>query len=350
MSVMFSSPKFTPNLAKAPFDDSRADIILRSSDDVNFRVFKIILSLASPVFAQMFSTPQSASHKPADELPVVTISEDSQALDLALRHCYPTRSPELVELKDAHILLEFAHKYQVDALCPSLTRYLTSTIERDPVSVYALATKYQYKDVAIAAARSCLKLPVSRLRSGVLHCITGEEYRTLVEYHTSCGAAASAIALERKWFPLGNKLYSIVPTKLGSDSGCTSCMMRDFLSDMPPTSSGPFTFSKSAPRFLWSYLHRSALVLAHHPSAEAVTAEAFVLKHLDCAVCLTNKRADMLEFSRVFATEIIKAIEKIPLFETEVDTKAIAPSPPSALGNSDTTTVNGSASSQLGSA
>lgn len=315
MSIMFSSSNFTPNLAKAPFEDSRADIILRSSDNVNFRVFKIILSLASPVFAQKFSTPQSATHKPTDELPVVTVSEDSQALDLALRHCYPTRSPELVELKDAHILLEFAHKYQVDALCPSLTRYLTSAIERDPVSAYTLATKYQYKDVAMAAARSCLKLPVSRLRSGVLHCITGEEYRALVEYHTSCGVAASAITLERKWFPPGNKLFSTAPTKPstkpGSDSGCASCMMRDFLHDMPPTSPGHFTFSLSAPRSLWSYLHRSAVVLAHHPSAEAVMDEAFVLKGLDCAVCLTNRQADMLQFSRVFADEIIKAIEKV---------------------------------------
>ena len=61
-----------PELAEAPFDDAKADLILRSSDEVpvHFRVFKIILSLASPVFADMFSmpSPSTPSEKPHDEV------------------------------------------------------------------------------------------------------------------------------------------------------------------------------------------------------------------------------------------------------------------------------------------
>ncbi|KAI0255963.1 hypothetical protein BJV78DRAFT_1113987, partial [Lactifluus subvellereus] len=41
-----------------PFDDADADIILRSSDQVNFHVYKVILSVASPFFKDMFSLPQ----------------------------------------------------------------------------------------------------------------------------------------------------------------------------------------------------------------------------------------------------------------------------------------------------
>ena len=54
-------------LAFAPFvDDARADLILQSADKVHFRVFKIILSLASPVFADIFSMP--SSEKLCDEV------------------------------------------------------------------------------------------------------------------------------------------------------------------------------------------------------------------------------------------------------------------------------------------
>ncbi|OJT03115.1 hypothetical protein TRAPUB_6303 [Trametes pubescens] len=44
--------------ASAPFDRDDADLILRSSDNIDFHVHRIILTLASPVFAGMFTTPQ----------------------------------------------------------------------------------------------------------------------------------------------------------------------------------------------------------------------------------------------------------------------------------------------------
>ena len=53
---MFSSSNSSPTLAKAAFDDPRADVILQSSDGVYFRVFQTILSLMSPVFVDKFST------------------------------------------------------------------------------------------------------------------------------------------------------------------------------------------------------------------------------------------------------------------------------------------------------
>jgi hypothetical protein len=35
---------------------------------------------------------------------------------------------------------------------------------------------------------------------------------------------------------------------------------------------------RAAPRCLWNYLHRSALVLAHHPSVEEITSDVFVTR------------------------------------------------------------------------
>jgi hypothetical protein len=117
---MSSSSRYQAGLAKAPFDDSRADLIVWSSDIVNFRVFKGIFSHISLGFADKFNTAQPASRglNSSDELPIITVSKDSEELDLALRHCYPARSSEL---EDPHVLLKFGQKYRVDALEPSLT-------------------------------------------------------------------------------------------------------------------------------------------------------------------------------------------------------------------------------------
>ena len=90
-----SKPKVSSSpekLAEAPFDNALTDLVLQSSDKVNFHVFKNILSLASPIFTDMFDIPSPPSEKPHDEVHVVPLSEHSTALEVALRHIYPVRT------------------------------------------------------------------------------------------------------------------------------------------------------------------------------------------------------------------------------------------------------------------
>ncbi|KAI0272634.1 hypothetical protein BC834DRAFT_1000475 [Gloeopeniophorella convolvens] len=198
---MTTPPEPTATLAKPPFDDLRTDLILRANDGVEFHVFKNILSLCSTVFADMFDIAQSESQESSHDVPVVNLSEDSKALDYALRQCYPIQSPEVIELSDARNLLEFTRKYQINMLENTITHCLSGSIAREPVGVYAIAVTYGYKDLAVKAMQSSLKLPVSDLHSPELRFITAEQYQALLRYHIACGKAASAVSLERKWFP-----------------------------------------------------------------------------------------------------------------------------------------------------
>ena len=50
--------------APAPFDDHAADLILRSSDDVDFRVHRLVLILASSTLQSLFTIPQPTSAAP----------------------------------------------------------------------------------------------------------------------------------------------------------------------------------------------------------------------------------------------------------------------------------------------
>ena len=302
---MSQSPKsLPPKLANAPFDDRRADLVLRSSDGVNFFVFKLILSLASSVFADMFTLPSPAvSQNSSDEPPVVQLPEDAETLDMALRYCYPVPSPKVVTLRDARILLEFARKYQVDVIkdSDSLARFLTDTVERNPAGIYALASAYEYQDVAVKALRSSLMVPIYLLRSPELLYSTTMQYEALIHYHISCGRVASAVSTRRNWIP--GKLTTT--SHEGNDFGCSVCVMPD------SAQSRPCPVTRYGPQYLWNYLHRSALVLAHHPNADAVTEETFVLKDMKCDDCITKKRLEMLECSHAFAAEIRRVIKQV---------------------------------------
>jgi len=314
------------SLANPPFNDPRADVILQSSDGVHFRVFKIILSFASPIFSDMFSIPLPASRNPDsdDDVPVVTVSENAEALDLSLRHIYPLQTPDTVPLRDAGLLAEFAHKYQVDALEKSVKRYLVDSIEQDPVGVYAIAVAYGYKGVGKSAAQSCLNLPFSRLESQFARCATAEDFAALLRYHVACGEAASTVASERTWFSsLGQ---SITFMSVGTKAGCGACTAEDFMDLTSNTYSEPMSHNyyprsvdeaspdrRYGPLCLWSYLHRSALVLARHPAAEAVAADDFILKAIHCASCPPDYRRQMLELGGVFGKEIKKAVELVSM-------------------------------------
>jgi hypothetical protein len=279
----------------------------------------------------MLNIPSPASQSSRDEVQVVTLSEDSETLDLSLRHIYPLRSPEVTELPQMRMLAEFAHKYQVDALEQDVSHHLTDAIDRDPIGVYVIAITYGYKSVGEKAFRLSLKYPFSRLRSPHLQCAPAQPYGELLMYHAACGEAASAVASERSWFSslagYAGKIICTHPGPLRADL-CHSCTTEDPFSHQPhnpsrcvPGSgfSGRCLISRSGlplatrrgPRGLWNYLHRSAVVLAHHPIADAVTATDFVFKEFNCTSCPSNMRQGMLEFSRAFGIEIETAVGKV---------------------------------------
>ena len=386
--------------AEAPFDDPQADLILQSSDGVHFRVFKLILSFASPVIVDMLSIPSPLSQKPHDEDQVAHLTEHSTALDVVLRHIYPVRLPNGDTLLYANILAEFARKYKVESLDRFITGYLTDSVERDPVGVYAIAVSYGHNDIGAIAARSCLNLPFSGLESPYLRCITAEHLSELHRYHVACGKAASAVAAsDRTWFlsfdqkvalrrdVLGIACQScsvpdvldltstlrhgpnynseggwLLPTKkesgrtrsgagantaavtntgaaadpvavaaadtgaiadtgTGTDMGTGTTTGKGKSTSMNTIRSGSSAATASAstwtgrtsPRCMWNYLHRSALVLAHHPSAEAVTTEAFVLRSNGCNSCTQHMRGHVLELSVALGGEIKRAVERVSL-------------------------------------
>jgi hypothetical protein len=71
------------------FDESDTNLIIRSSDLVDFRVHKSVLAMASPFFKDLLSLPQPSDSESVDGLPVIQFSEGSELLNTLVSMLYP---------------------------------------------------------------------------------------------------------------------------------------------------------------------------------------------------------------------------------------------------------------------
>jgi hypothetical protein len=141
-------------------------------------------------------------------------------------------------------------------------------------------------------------------------------------YHAACGEAATALARpERPWFPPLAQTWAFHPQRSGI--ACRSCSVPDIIDHTSTSHSGPgrrpvnnldddgWLLKTSGPRCVWNYLHRSTLVLVHHPTAKTITTEALVLKSNACHSCGHYMRGPLLKLSVALGGEIQNAVERV---------------------------------------
>ncbi|KAI0087578.1 hypothetical protein BDY19DRAFT_237719 [Irpex rosettiformis] len=149
--------------ARSPFDMKSADTIIRSSDNVDFFVFRAVLILASPFFSDMFSLKQpKPSRSPgvpnvfAKDL--IPIAEDSKTFDSLLRLCYPIDDPELLDLSLVENVLEAAEKYQMDEATKLSKMALRRFIPLRSLDVCAISCRLRIEEEARLAAEEWKKI------------------------------------------------------------------------------------------------------------------------------------------------------------------------------------------------
>ncbi|KAH9951049.1 hypothetical protein B0H21DRAFT_719242 [Amylocystis lapponica] len=140
-----------------------ADLLLISSDDVVFRVHKIILAEASPFFETIFTIPQSPqsetstgergiNHEEYLGLPAIRMVESSDVLESLLRLSYPIDDPILADAGDVGMVLAAAIKYDMLQAINITKQRLLGFIQETPLRVYAIACFHHLEKVAYTAA------------------------------------------------------------------------------------------------------------------------------------------------------------------------------------------------------
>jgi hypothetical protein len=188
----------TSRNAESPFDPTShtPDVILRSSDNVDFYVMKTFLAFSSPdVFAPMFTLPQTQHDIPSPSgLHIVPVAEDSKALRILLLYCYPLDlqdEPKDNDVGDIARAVFAARKYAMDFAGKRIEKVFLSEalslLDRNPLHIYALACRYGFEELGRAAARKTLELsPSRRFPSPELKHITGLDMYQLTQSRYRC--------------------------------------------------------------------------------------------------------------------------------------------------------------------
>lgn len=178
-----------------PFDDLDADIILRSSDKVDFLVYKVILSKASSVFKNMFSLPQPGTHIKQDSRPIIDVAENGKVLAALLSVIYPgtLTMVDSLSLNDLLATLAAADKYDMAIASRRLLIESTNSkaIRDGLLEAFCAAYSRELGDAAWVAAKASLKHRLTLNDIGAkLQFTNGPALHALWRYHRACSAAA----------------------------------------------------------------------------------------------------------------------------------------------------------------
>ena len=158
------------------FTTDDGDVVLRVGTEPgskhDFRVHKVILSLASPVFKDTFTFPQPPGQTLYEQhqLPVVEVLDPPEVMDTILRLIYPgVEPPKITELPTLSALFLIADKYNITSIYPTLReilktflpgRYLPDYdlpghyIAGHPLWVYIIACRFGFSEEAKEAAKA----------------------------------------------------------------------------------------------------------------------------------------------------------------------------------------------------
>ena len=191
-----------------------ADVILRAThgtDSRDFRVHKLFLSFASPVFKDMFKLPQPSST--ASSIDTIDMADPPRALEVILHFIYPSTEPpainDLILLSEVLVL---ADKYEIRVAQVRLRPSLVEFAKTEPLRVYAIACQLGLEDeMKIASSyTTSIHLPGLTELPDEFKSVPATEYHRLIllqrryrkaveEIATSHALAPPAITVSGGW-------------------------------------------------------------------------------------------------------------------------------------------------------
>lgn len=174
-----------------PFERRDAGLIIRSCDQVNFHVHKVILGVASATFEDMFT----AARQERDE-PVVNLAEDSKTLYRLLTAIYPVDLSIPETFEEYISLIASCQKYKMDSTAAHIRSLLK---ERTPplftalnsFRAYGIASRYHLKEEALLAARLTLECDMDfDTCAKDFRYLSGADLSRLWQYRTKCTTVA----------------------------------------------------------------------------------------------------------------------------------------------------------------
>ena len=180
-----------------------ANVVLRSSDQVNFRVHKGVLALSSPFFKDLLSLPQPPFDELVDGLPVVQVPENADLLNSIVTLLYPV--PDVIprSYKKVFALLVACQRYDMVLM----QSYIREEVKRgsfpepdrtEAFTAYAIASSMGLEPEMEHAARLTLGQPMTLESLGEdLRSFKGRALRDLILYRAANAHTGYKVVLMR---------------------------------------------------------------------------------------------------------------------------------------------------------
>ncbi|KAM6491626.1 hypothetical protein JOM56_012870 [Amanita muscaria] len=177
--------------APEPFSSSKeSDLILRSSDSVDFFVLKSLIQLVAPKFDEVFPS----RGKTDDGKSLIHVVQDSKVLHQLLSIIYHyIDEADITDIRLYIAVAKAADDYKMNTIQKRLRRLALNSplIAKEPLRVYVIGAALRWKAVAKLAALNTLSLPLQEMAYiKELSMITGEDLFRLVDFRSECGEAA----------------------------------------------------------------------------------------------------------------------------------------------------------------
>jgi len=161
-----SSEHASPPSVPLCLDMPDATIILRSSNQANFRVHKSLLAMSSPFFKDLLSLPQPSDSELVDGLPVVALPEDADLLNCLISLLYPISIVIPDSYQKVFALLAVCQKYEMESVQFIIRAAIKAgkfpaPVKAEAFSAYAIASGLGLVPEAEDAARLTLGQPMT---------------------------------------------------------------------------------------------------------------------------------------------------------------------------------------------
>ncbi|CDO74337.1 hypothetical protein BN946_scf184850.g9 [Trametes cinnabarina] len=296
-------------------DPSVGDVIIRTSDQVEYHVQQRRLADVSLLFADMFTLPQPPpADGAANQKPIVDVSESSALWDKLLPLIHNDSEPRL-NTNDFGDLLEACRKYQAPGLQSRFRIHLLhlAHVDENPFRVYAVACFGGFEDAASAAARRTLRFPNFLADVEEYALVTGRALYRLSDYRRRCGEAAGAVVTVDSDTSCGysTKAKWLIDANVVSSANPCQCSNTWFYYGEPLERAG-FRIRHS-----WlGYLRDVKDIVATVPSGDAACSTSLlepVMKAAEPYKCCANKIGmEALVFSGQVRAKIDDAISEVP--------------------------------------
>lgn len=299
MSTKSSSA--APKPASSPFNAPDADIILRSSDNVDFRVHRSLLAHWSPHWASVLH-----SHRPdecswlgsSDGVPIVGVDEDAATTSLLLRYIYPGHDGAL-DFRGAFKVLPAARKYTIVPAIQHAKKVVADFAAKYPLRAYAVAEWLRMEAELRTAAEATLTLPLEDTYDPILEQMRAGPYARLLAYHRRCAKAATAPLDDLRWMVDAAKRDGWVPVW----ATCTNhaCPKRN-----------------NTTVWYWGHLQMTRNALARAPCRYTLEDLTLIERTLcaarACAFCASSAHKDLERFNGLLADRVERDVEVVSYF------------------------------------